>query len=328
MKNDKVIAAIAPAFTELMIQKMQNLKTDWQKPWIATVEGCPRNLRGRRYNGGNILTLLLKTESEGYKAPIFLTFNQAKEEQINIRKGEKSFPVYFWYRYAVPQDPVSRKKGMPYEEYAKLTTEQRKEYKILFLLRFYTVFNIDQTDLKEKQPERYAKLTSDTDFKIISDGFACPEIDAMIASGKWLCPVSLQHSDKAYYTPLQDRIICPLKQQFPKGARFYSVLLHEIAHSTGHESRLKRDLTGGFGSPSYAREELIAELTSALCGALYGIAATPREENAFYLENWLSALHQTPEYLFNVLIDANRAATMIADQIDMLSSTKAENSAA
>lgn len=316
MKNDKVIAAIAPAFTELMIQKMQNLKSDWQKPWIETVKGCPRNLTGRLYSGGNMLLLLLKTEMEGYKAPIFLTFNQAKAEQINVRKGERSFPVYFWYRYAVPKDPESKKKGMPYEEYMKLDSEQRKEYRILFLLRFYTVFNIDQTDLAEKQPERYLKLISDFTPKIVTDGFACPEIDAMIGGGKWLCPVSIQDSNKAFYTPSLDRIICPLKSQFPEGTRFYSILLHEIAHSTGHETRLKRDFSGEFGSPSYAREELIAELTSALCGALYGIAATPREENAAYLENWLGALNEKPEYLFDVLIDANKAATMIADRIE------------
>lgn len=321
MKNDKVIAAIAPAFTELMIQKMKNLKTDWKKPWIATAKGRPRNLSGRMYCGGNILTLLLLTELRKYKAPIFLTFKQAQEEQIAITKGEKSFPVYFWFKYAVPKDPESEKKGMTYEQYLKLDADLRKAYRILLSLRFYSVFNIDQTDLAQKQPQRYAKLMADADDTIVTDGFSCPEIDTMIAGGGWLCPISVQDSDRAYYSPSLDQIVCPLKAQFPEGAGFYLTLLHEMAHSTGHESRLKRDFSGGFGSPSYAREELIAELSSALCGAALGIAPIPREENAAYLDNWLSALAEKPEYLFNVLIDANKAATMIADQIEQVNTS-------
>ena len=102
MNNDKIIAAIAPAFTALMIEKIQNLKTGWNKPWVSMAQGCPRNLAGRYYNGGNLFMLLLLTEYKRYKTPIFLTYKQAQDEEINVKKGEKSFPVYFWYLYAIP----------------------------------------------------------------------------------------------------------------------------------------------------------------------------------------------------------------------------------
>ena len=151
MNNDKIIAAIAPAFTALMIEKIQNLKTGWNKPWVSMAQGCPRNLAGRYYNGGNLFMLLLLTEYKHYKTPIFLTYKQAQEAEINVKKGEKSFPVYFWYLYAIPKDKKDGK-GMPYEQYARLSDEQKKAYKLLPLLRYYSVFNIDQTICRRRTP--------------------------------------------------------------------------------------------------------------------------------------------------------------------------------
>ena len=315
MNNDKIIAAIAPAFTALMIEKIQNLKTGWNKPWVSMAQGCPRNLAGRYYNGGNLFMLLLLTEYKRYKTPIFLTYKQAQDEQINVKKGEKSFPVYFWYLYAIPKDRKDGK-GMPYEQYARLSDEQKKAYKLLPLLRYYSVFNIDQTDMPEKNPERYARLLEQAAGMPQTDGTTCAEVDHMVDAGKWYCRIEVLESDSAFYRPSADIIVCPLKTQFPKGADYYSTLLHEVAHSTGHPSRLNRDMSGFFGSPSYAREELIAEMTAALCGIRFGLATTPQQENAAYLASWLRGLNEKPEYLFDILIDANKAATMIADRVE------------
>lgn len=326
MKNDKIIAAIAPAFTALMIEKIQNLKTGWNKPWVSMAQGCPRNLAGRHYNGGNLLMLFLLTEYKHYKTPIFLTYKQAQDEGINVQKGEKSFPVYYWYMYAIPKDKKDGK-GMPYEQYVRLSDEQKKAYKLLPLLRYYSVFNIDQTDLAEKNPERYARLLDEAKQTPQTDGTTCAEVDQMVNAGKWYCGIDVRESDRAYYSPSADLIVCPLKAQFPKGADYYSTLLHEVAHSTGHPSRLNRDMSGYFGSPSYAREELIAEMTAALSGIRFGITTRPREENAAYLASWLRGLKEKPEYLFDILIDANKAATMIADSVEA-SNTKPEEIAA
>ena len=278
MNNNKVIDAIAPAFTALMIEKIQNLKTGWSKPWVSMAQGCPRNLAGRYYNGGNLFMLLLLTEYKRYKTPIFLTYKQAQDEEINVKKGEKSFPVYFWYLYAIPKDQKDGK-GMPYEKYARLSDEQKKAYKLLPLLRYYSVFNIDQTDMPEKNPERYARLLEQAAGMPQTDGTTCAEVDHMVDAGKWYCRIEVLESDSAFYRPSADIIVCPLKTQFPKGADYYSTLLHEVAHSTGHPSRLNRDMSGFFGSPSYAREELIAEMTAALCGIRFRLATTPQQEN-------------------------------------------------
>ena len=170
--------------------------------------------------------------------------------------------------------------------------------------------------MQEKQPERYAALTVRAERKDYSDGMVCEPIDRMIEQQSWLCPIELRYGDRAYYTRLHDRVVCPLKEQFPKGEAFYGTLLHEIAHSTGHAERLNRTMGSSFGDEEYAREELVAELTSALCGAMAGFATTPREENAAYLKEWLTQLRREPAYLFDILVDVNRAARMIFDHLE------------
>ena len=303
MKNHNLIDAIAPRLAELMIQRIEHLETDWQKPWITDLaHGLPRNLRGTPYRAGNILMLLFLSGIAGYQTPIFMTFRQAKEEGLNILKGSLSFPVYFW-KICIRHKETHRKIDL--EEY----------------------FNLDQTDMQEKQPERYAALTARAERKDYSDGMVCEPIDRMVEQQSWLCPIELRYGDRACYTRLHDRVVCPLKEQFPKGEAFYGTLLHEIAHSTGHAERLNRTMGTSFGDEEYAREELVAELTSALCGAITGFATTPREENAAYLKGWLTQLRWEPAYLFDILVDVNRAARMIFDHLEPGSDEIAEEEA-
>ena len=95
--NQTIIDTIAPRLTELVIKKIEMLTGDWQKPCIADMtHGLPRNLRGTPYRAGNVLMLLFLSEIMGYRTPVFMTFRQAKEEGLNIRKGSDAFPVYFW----------------------------------------------------------------------------------------------------------------------------------------------------------------------------------------------------------------------------------------
>ena len=95
-----------------------------------------------------------------------------------------------------------------------------------------------------------------------------------------------------------------------------SEISDKVTHSTGHAERLNRMMGSCFGDEQYAREELVAELTSALCGAMAGFATTPREENAAYLKGWLSQLRREPSYLFDILVDVNRAARLIFDHLE------------
>ncbi|MCM1301503.1 MAG: zincin-like metallopeptidase domain-containing protein [Bacteroides cellulosilyticus] len=312
--NADLIANIALRFAELMIRKIETLESEWHKPWIADMaHGLPRNLRGTPYRAGNALLLLILSEMEQFKTPIFLTFKQAKEESLNIRKGSSSFPVYFWKMYIRHKE--TRRK-IEQEEYCKLPHEVQKQYDAMPVMRYYPVFNIDQTDMDEKQPECYAQLTAETAPKDHSDGLICDALDSLIERQKWVCPVELEYSDRACFIPSLDKIICPLKTQFPARAEFYGTLLHEMTHSTGVESRLGRKFGTSRGDADYAREELVAEFTAALCGALLGFATTPRNENAAYLKHWLGNLAADPKYLFDILTDVNRAARMITERLE------------
>ena len=205
--NKNLIEAIAPRLTELMIQKMETLTGEWRKPWITDLaHGLPRNLRGTPYRAGNVLMLLFLAEIAGFRTPVFLTFKQAKEEGLNILKGSDSFPVYFWKMYVRHKE--TRRK-IELAEYRRLPKEQQKQYDVLPVIRYYPVFNIDQTDMAAQQPERYTALTTPTGPKDYSDGLTCGPLDRMLTEQSWLCPIRLESGDKASYSPTLDRIICP-----------------------------------------------------------------------------------------------------------------------
>lgn len=314
MKN-QVIDKIAPVLTEVMIKKIENLSTQWNKPWLTCVRpgNMPRNLRGTAYSGANILTLAFLCEQMNYTTPVFMTFNQAKEEELTVVKGSKSFPVYYFLKYVF--DPQTRE-SIPYEAYVKLSDGEKERYKVLPSMRYYNVFNVDQTDFAEKYPERYAALTRLGEPQDLSDGFRHEQLDRMLVANEWYCPITLQFSDRAYYQPAFDRIVCPEKRQFPNGVQFYGTLMHEMAHSTGHESRLKRDVMNSFGSRKYAREELVAELTAALSGIMLGVTATLQDENAAYLKSWLKNMKEEPKFLMEILKDVTRATGMLTGRVN------------
>lgn len=256
--------------------------------------------------------LLFYTEFMKFSLPVFLTFNQAKEEDLKVGKGARSFPVYYWFKFVVHKET---KKTIKYEEYGKLSKTEQEEYKVIPQMKYYNVFNIDQTDFAEKYPERYEHMKKGEQPEVHSDGMIYEALDELVYLQNWYCPIKIQYSDSAFYSLASDSIVCPEKAQFPQGAEFYGTLLHEMAHSTGSPQRLNRTFGSFFGDDAYAREELVAELTSALCGAFFGYAATPQENNAAYLKHWLGRLKEEPAFLMEILGDVNKAAKMIAERV-------------
>ena len=181
--------------------------------------------------------------------------------------------------------------------------------------KYYNVFNIDQTDFAGKYPERYERMKKGEQPEDYSDRMIYEALDELVYLQNWYCPIKVQYSDSAYYSPSSDHIVCPQREQFPQGAEFYGTLLHEMAHSTGSPQRLNRTFGCFFGDALYAREELVAELTAALCGAFFGYATAPQENNAAYLKHWLTKLREEPAFLVEILGDVNKAAKMIADKV-------------
>ena len=193
---------------------------------------------------------------------------------------------------------------------------------MLFRVPFQVLatFNVAQTNLREARPELYEKLCEQNNLKrpasLDDEKMAFTPLDEMIAKNLWVCPISLEHQDSAYYSIAKDAIVLPEKSQFINGKTFYGTLLHEMMHSTGAEGRLDRIKPAAFGSKEYAREELVAELGSALVASQYGIAKTIKEDSAQYIDHWLRVLKESPEFLKTTLLDVKKASSMISQRID------------
>lgn len=314
-------------FAEMMISTIEGLQQGWRKTWITTTaNGRPMNANGRPYNRTNEFFLLLVGCSKGYDFPVYMTMRQCNALGARVTKGEKSWPVLFWSLYA---KNLTTGECVDIKVYDAMSKAEKEGWRTMPALKSYDVFNVAQTNLKEANPEAYTKMVARYAIPELrsADGmYQNARLDALIG-GEWLCPIKTMRQDKACYIPSKDEILLPEKEQFNQGGtaeevygagyEFYSTALHEIAHSTGAEKRLNRIAKGDtFGSQSYGREELVAELTAAMCGHELGFNTAVEKNNAAYLSSWLKTLKEEPRYLVSVLADVNKAANMIIEAID------------
>lgn len=329
MKTDSVLER----FAEMIISRMQKMKVgDWKKGWfINNYGGIPVNLSGREYNGMNSFMLFLYImEEDRFKFPIFATFKQIKELGANVNKGEKSFPVLFWsFSY---KDKSGNK--ITEEQYDDMSQTAKKDIITQPFLKSYNVFNIAQTNLEEVNPKVMEKLKKK--FKIkpkeeiptdITGMYVNEKIDDMLLQQKWLCPIHYgKYSSRAYYRVGSDDITIPLKSQFRRGKtaeevfddgqEYYSTLLHEMVHSTGHKSRLNRGFENEKGVKDYGREELVAELGASLIGNILGFNCKIIDNDAAYLSTWISKIKQQPKFIVSILSDVNKAVKMVLEVIN------------
>jgi antirestriction protein ArdC len=290
--------------TDRIIEALEANSVPWRKPWTSSGLLPTSISTGRAYRGINALLLAMTAEAKGYDSPYWLTFNQAKAHGGSIRKGERATQVVFWKRWET-DDKDKQAAGDPDAK------------KSVFLLRFFSVFNLAQTDGVEL-PKR----------------FELPEAEALdpieqaeaIWEGYESGPALRRAlSDSAHYEPAADRITLPLEEQFTKAAAgqhanaahaYYGTLFHEAIHSTGHASRLDRFERSGepqhFGSERYAREELVAEMGAAMLRSLAGIATDDStEQSAAYVASWLEALRNDKRLVIQAAAQAQRAVDRI-----------------
>lgn len=326
-------------FAELMIQKVETLQGDWKKPWFTPgAAQPPKNLSGRQYNGMNSIILMMQQETNGWETNRYATFDRItalnfektkdggrvpatdaegnKLPQVSINKGEKSTPVFLTVFNVV--DPETKER-INYDDYKRLTEEERAKYNVYPKLQVYNVFNLDQTNLKESRPEMYEKFLNETKGEIRQSGedmTSFPAIDTMIDKNLWYCPIKPTRGDDAFYSISKDEIVIPEKEQFIDGESFYSNLLHEMTHSLGADGRLNRLKPSTFGSEAYAREELVAELTAALVSSQHGMEKHVKEDSAAYLRNWIDSLKKSPDFIKTTLMDVKKASSVINNRID------------
>lgn len=327
-------------FAEMMISKIESIQDNWRKPWFTNgAMAWPKNIHGREYNGMNALMLSFQSEKCGYTTQIFGTFDafialnfvqkdgkkvQRTDEKgekmtfISVRKGEKGFPVMFTSFTCINKDT---KEKIPYDDWKSLSSEERAKYDVFPKLNVYTVFNIEQTNIKEADESKYNEIVGKCNGNVTlpelnPDSCTFEPIDRMITKGTWIYPIRPTKGDNAYFSMSKKEIVIPLKEQFKDGESFYSNLMHEMAHSTGTEEYTNRLKPTSFGSNEYAKEELVAELTAALCASRYGMEKNIKEDSAAYLKSWLGSLRESPDFIKTVLIDVKKASYIITNKIE------------
>ena len=280
------------AVTDRIIAALEEGTVPWEKPWISVQGEWPTSLQtGKPYRGVNVWLLSIEAMLKGYESPYWVTFKQAKERGGTVKHGQKGTTVVLF-------KPISKE----IENEDGEVEEER-----FWLLRNYTVFNADQTEgielpKAEPLPER--------------DPIA--ECEALV-TGYLLGPQIKHGGNRACYSPALDVIQMPKMGQFADSESYYGTLFHEMAHSTGHESRLNRPMVGF--SPdtteSYSKEELIAEMSAAMLTGVAGIELKV-ERHAGYIQHWLKALKDDKKLVVQAASQAQKASDHILGIAEMV----------
>ena len=326
-KSDEILKK----FADMMIKIIKKANANnWKKGWMGvngSIQGLPQNISGRTYSGGNSFFLMFNTAEKGYKTPVYMTFKQAKEQNLHVKSGEKSVPIFKWGLSIKDENG----KRVSEEDYNAMSQEERATMDVRPFPKMFHVFNIDQTNLEEVNKKRYDAIvarfqTPEQEVKDTEGMYVNEALDRMFEQKAWHANIQYDKpADQAFYRPSTDTIVLPMKEQFKlgktpeevyhDGMEYYSTALHEMAHSTGHESRLDRKF-GAQGTDNYAHEELIAEMTSALVGSTMGFDRKILENNANYLSGWLSRLRDKPETITTIMTDVGKASDMIIEKVD------------
>ena len=279
----------AQVITDAIIARLEAGTRPWVKPWIGTAMSRPLRHCGTPYRGMNTIWLAIMADVLGYTSPYWMTYRQAAALGAQVRKGQKSTIAVFYKAYgkAVRDDR---------------TGEERLEGRRV--LKSFPVFNACQIDglpsryhpvpvelpPADRKPERLAEL----------EAFFAP-IPADIRSG----------GDRAYYDRVLDYVQLPPVAAFHSYEHYAATKAHELAHWTGHESRLSRTFGKRFGDDDYATEELVVELASAIIGAELGVPVDHLDDHASYIASWLRTLKEDSRAILSIAARADEAASYL-----------------
>jgi antirestriction protein ArdC len=274
--------------TSKVLEALESGTVPWEKPWRTAGLLPTSATTGRPYRGINTWLLSLAAFEAGFASPHWLTYRQAQAFGGNVRRGEHGTLVVFWKRLEV-KDP-----------------EAEDGRKVIPLLRSYVGFNLDQCD-DVTMPPQFDLPT----FEPIAPGEAVEAVLAGYVDGP---TIERRTQGRAFYTPSEDAITLPALDQFEDPVGYSSTLFHELTHSTGHASRLDRFARNGepqhFGSETYAREELVAEMGAAMVAAVSGTEHRV-DQSAAYVASWLRALRDDKGLVIKAAQQAQKAVDRI-----------------
>lgn len=271
--------------TERIIEQLESGVIPWKKPWTGSKNGAYNRVSMKPYS---ILNQMLLQHSGEYA-----TFKQWTEAGGHIRKGARSEIVTFWKMQLVEgedENGTKIKKQIP-------------------LLRYYNVFHISQVDGVE--PKEKMELQEHEPIE------EAERVKLEYMEREHL-QINEKITDKAFYTPTSDYIEVPCKEQYEHIEEFYSTLFHEMVHSTGHFKRLNRLESGAsarFGSATYSKEELTAEIGSAMILNRLGIETEKTFKNSTaYVQNWLQVLRNDNKFIISASSKSEKAVKYIFNE--------------
>jgi antirestriction protein ArdC len=271
--------------TGKIIAELEQGRVPWVQPWgnVSAPLGLPRSAAtGRQYSGVNILILWCAVMERGFTRQNWLTFRQGLAIGAHVRKGERGTTVVYADRF------------IPYSERTRAAEDGDEPEAIPFLKRF-TVFNADQC---EDLPADLAPMPTP-----VAENLILPQAEALIAATDADLRIG---GNRAFYVPSADYIQVPPPSSYFEPINWHRTVCHELGHWSGAANRLNRDLSGGFGTSSYALEELCAEMTGAFVCAALSIVPTVRHSD--YLANWLEVLREDNRAIIRAASAASKAA--------------------
>ncbi|MDD7411486.1 ArdC family protein [Fusobacterium gastrosuis] len=281
-------------FVKDVIKSLEEGNAPWRKEW--KYKFVPNNpTTNTVYKGGNAIKLFIISNLKGYEDDRFLTYLQAESKGWNVKKGAKGIPIEKFLLY----DKQTKKTFNP-DNIKNLSLKEQMEYKnknVFPMIKVFYVFNgadIEgipplKKEIKEVNYNKIDKILDNSGVKVLYGG------------------------GQAFYSPGLDEIHLPEKRNFISEQTFYSTALHELAHSTGHKDRFNRDLNGKFGSDSYSKEELIAELSSVFSGMKLPLNFdnSVLDNSKAYLQSWAKALENNK----NLIYESSKEAEKVSDFI-------------
>ncbi|MDC8936120.1 zincin-like metallopeptidase domain-containing protein [Escherichia coli] len=290
--DDKEKKPFYEEIADRLIKQLEEGTAPWQKPWEPGSSRMPHNpVSGTRYKGANALWLAMQQRTD----PRWMTYKQAQSVNAQVQKGEKGTLVQYWkFTDTIPKLDDKGKPVLDDNGKKKMITVKLDRPKVFSAV----VFNAEQIqglpplEVKATKPDWERHERAENILQAMS------------------VPIKHDQADGAFYRPSTDSIHLPERSQFPSADNYYATALHEAGHSTGHKSRLDRDLTGRFGSESYAKEELRAEIASLMIGDELQIGHDPGQ-HAAYVKSWVKALKDDPKEILRAAKDAEAISSYL-----------------
>lgn len=295
---------------QVFIDALNEDGLEWKAGWDAASTAPINAVTGTHYRGLNEFYLSLIALKRGYKDPRWATMTQIMDvkglyhpkQKWHLQAGSKAVFVEYWYPY-----DIDGKRMMTWKEFRRLTADERNSERYTLRCRYTPVFHASMIEgIPEwKKPERVPQKLSE----IVKTLSANMGVELLYDGGS-----------RAYYRYTEDKIHLPEPSAFRDRYEFNATALHELAHATGHETRLARPMSALFGAPAYAYEELVAEITSCFMSVEVDAKQTPQHtaNHKAYIQSWIEVIQEKPETLVKAIADAQRAASYMDYKAELI----------